>query len=103
MSYEEDNWDRLSPRFRDAHNRLRQARGLETIPPPKVDRYVAPQQRAVTAIDPNDPEVMREIRARAMALGIRGGDEGFTIKSGPVEHGPSGRQRDGRDEGFSIR
>jgi hypothetical protein len=28
------NWAKLSPKFRDAHNRLRQTRGQETLPPP---------------------------------------------------------------------
>src|SRR5271170_968654 len=27
-TYEEANWDKLSPKFRDAHNRLLQARGM---------------------------------------------------------------------------
>jgi hypothetical protein len=47
-------WATLSPRFRAAHNRLRQARGLPPIPEPKVDRY-KPPQGSVRPIDPADP------------------------------------------------
>jgi hypothetical protein len=36
------NWSRLSPAFRTAHNRLREVRGLPTIPLPDVDLYVQP-------------------------------------------------------------
>jgi hypothetical protein len=54
-TYEEANWDKLSPKFRAAHNRLRQARGLPPIPPPKVDNYKPPPDtgmiRELTAND----------------------------------------------------
>ena len=36
------NWPRLSPAFRTAHNRLREVKGLPTIPSPDVDLYVRP-------------------------------------------------------------
>jgi hypothetical protein len=39
-TYEEANWDRLSPTFREKHNRLREARGLPPIPPPEIDLHV---------------------------------------------------------------
>jgi hypothetical protein len=44
QTYEEANWPRLAPSFREAHNRHRQARGLPAIPPPAVDLYVAPKE-----------------------------------------------------------
>src|SRR4029077_9154851 len=43
-SYEEANWARLSPTFRTVHNRLRQLRGMPTIPPPEIDLYVPPER-----------------------------------------------------------
>jgi hypothetical protein len=102
-SYEEDRWPYLSPSRRDAVNRLRQARGQETIPPPKVDLYVAPPKRAITPVDMNDPGIIAEIRRHGSALGLGRGDEGFQIKSGPVEAAPRARGMDDRSEGFSIR
>src|ERR1700733_14522342 len=103
-SYEEDRWEYLSPRRRDAINRLRQARGQFTIPPPKVDRYTPPPPRPIVLADPNDPELIREIRARGMMLGLPDGDEGFELKPAPGFNLP---QRDAgldqRDEGFTIR
>lgn len=83
-TYEEDRWEYLSPRFREAHNTLRAARGLPPIPPPAVDRYVPPQRQTVTLADPDDPEIKAEIKANALQLfgpsGIRfgRGDEGFS-------------------------
>jgi hypothetical protein len=53
--FEASYWATLSPLFRAAHNRLRQARGLLPIPEPKVDRY-KPPQGSMRPIDPADPE-----------------------------------------------
>jgi len=50
-------WAKLSPLFRAAHNRLRRARGLPPIPPPKVDRY-KPPRGSVWPVDPADPEAV---------------------------------------------
>lgn len=80
MSYEEANWDKLSPRFREAHNRLLHARGLPTIPPPKVDNY-KPPPKIVRATDMRDPEVKAAIAGavaveRSAGMMLRGG-EGF--------------------------
>ena len=41
-SYEVQNWARLSPRFRDAHNRRRIAHGMEPLPQPEKDLYKPP-------------------------------------------------------------
>ena len=41
-SYEQKNWARLSPKFRDEHNRRRIANGLSPIPAPVVDLYIGP-------------------------------------------------------------
>ena len=49
-TYEEAKWAQLSPAFRAEHNRLRKARGLRPIPPPKVDRYAAPGLRAFVCL-----------------------------------------------------
>lgn len=61
-TYEEANWDKLSPASRDAHNRLRQARGLRPLRPPKVDNYKPPPLtglRVPTADD--EKEAMEEL------------------------------------------
>lgn len=78
-SYEEANWDRLSPVYREAHNRLRVARGQSPIPPPTVDRYVPPPP-SVRPFDPADREALAAARGfmGAPIMGPRGG-EGETI------------------------
>ena len=103
QSYEEARWPHLSPARRDAVNRLRQARGQETIPPPKVDLYTPRPTSKIVPIDPNDPELIREIRAAGMMLGLRG-DEGFEIRSAPGgDMAQRPRGFDAADEGFEIR
>lgn len=78
-TYEEANWAKLSPSFRKAHNRLRKAKGLETIPPPKVDLYVPPKLRKLAATEMNTPENKQAIREfLGTSMGPRGA-EGFTI------------------------
>jgi hypothetical protein len=56
-SYTPEQWARLSPAFRAAHNRLRAVRGLPPIPEPKVDRY-KPPRGGVRLFDPADPEAV---------------------------------------------
>lgn len=83
LSYEEANWAKLSPTFRLAHNRLRQAKGLPTIPPPVVDLYVKPKQPIIRPFDVSDKEVQVTIAnakffdSGGMIMG--GGNEGFSI------------------------
>lgn len=78
-SYEEANWAKLSPVFRAAHNRLRQARGLDTIPPPKVDLY-KPPSRVLRPFDPNDREFIAASREFLGGSLMMPGGEGFEIK-----------------------
>jgi hypothetical protein len=80
-SYEEARWEFLSPRFREAHNRLRQQRGLSPIPPPKIDRYVPPP-RTLGNWDPSNAEWRAALREYDPMLMFGGGAEGFEIKSG---------------------
>jgi hypothetical protein len=81
--YIKERWAHLSPRFRAAHNRYLQARGMETLPPPKVDLYVPPNVAVeVTAANhERSPEAVAAIR-QYMGGGIPGlrGSEGFTDK-----------------------
>lgn len=83
LSYEEANWAKLSPVFRQTHNRLRQAKGLPTIPPPAIDLYVAPRQPVIRPFDASDKEVAVAIaNARFFDGGgmlMGGGNEGFSI------------------------
>jgi hypothetical protein len=88
MSYESENWPRLSPAFREAHNRLRHAKGQSPIPPPVKDLYVAPPPRPmVQAVDASDPELQAEYRASTARFDavLRGGAEGFQINGSRVE------------------
>jgi hypothetical protein len=87
MSYETENWARLSPKRRDAYNRLRNARGLATLPPPAIDLYVAPPPRPLIAVDFADAELLAEQRAamNRFDTALREGAEGFAIKGGRVE------------------
>lgn len=78
-TYEEANWPKLSPKFRAAHNRLRQARGLPTIPPPAVDLYVAPPKPLIKPFDPSDREFVAATREFLGGTVMGGGEEGFSI------------------------
>lgn len=78
QTYEEANWHKLSPTFRDAHNKLRQARGLPTLPPPRIDMYVPPAA-VVRPFDPTDKEFVAATREFLGATMMGGGNEGFTI------------------------
>lgn len=85
MTYEEANWAKLSPKFREAHNRLRCARGMVPIPAPKKDLYVAPRGPAVKPYSFDDPEFIAEAR-RFMSGGggsMIPGSSGFTINKIP--------------------
>ena len=75
-SYEEANWAKLSPMFREAHNRLRVARGMSPIPPPKIDRWIPPKMRG-KPMDMSGKEftgAMREFMGGGL---MGGGGEGF--------------------------
>jgi hypothetical protein len=82
QTYEEANWAKLSPIFREQHNQLRVIRGLPPIPPPAIDLYKPPM---VKRADPKELEALdREAKAaQAQFLGQRRmmapGREGFTI------------------------
>lgn len=84
-TYEEANWARLSPTFRAAHNRLRQARGLPTLPPPAVDLYVAPQRPLIRTFDPTDKEFVAATREYLGSTLMGGGVEGFSINGKDVK------------------
>jgi hypothetical protein len=81
QSYEEANWAKLSPMFRETHNRLRALRGLSPIPPPAVDLY---KPQLVKRVDPAEVDrLAREARAAGMQfMGQRRmmmpGDEGYS-------------------------
>src|SRR5260370_42371228 len=79
MTYEEINWPKLSPAFREAHNRLRGMKGLPPIPPPKIDLYKAPAEPKIRPIDMKDPEVVGAIREGLGPVMMGGGLEGFSI------------------------
>jgi hypothetical protein len=66
QTYEEANWARLSPAFREAHNRHRQARGLPAIPPPPVDLYVPPKEPPRVRVQSADD--IRETQAAARSF-----------------------------------
>jgi hypothetical protein len=59
-NYEKAKWPYLSPRFRETHNRLREARGLPPIPAPAVDKYVSPPLPRLIepSYGPDSPEVL---------------------------------------------
>jgi hypothetical protein len=81
-TYEEARWPWLSPERRAAHNRLLQARGMPTIPPPRIDMYVPPRAPVIKPFDPNDKEFLEAIREadpRLPTMGGQRGEEGFTI------------------------
>lgn len=83
-TYEEAHWAKLSPMFRAAHNRLRQARGLPTIAPPVIDMYIAPQKPIIKPFNPNDPEFIAATREFFGGTLMGGGLEGFTINGEKV-------------------
>lgn len=79
LTYEEARWPYLSPLFRETHNRLRVARGLPPIPPPKVDLYVAPKAPLIKPFNPNDKEFVQATREFLGGTLMGGGKEGFMI------------------------
>jgi hypothetical protein len=78
LTYEEANWAKLSPTFRAAHNRLRQARGLSPLPPPAVDLYVAPPKPVIRPTDFSSPEFIGNAR-EFLGGTLTPGAEGFMI------------------------
>ena len=94
-SYEESHWAHLSPRFREAHNRLRATKGLPPIPDPKVDLYVPPPPRKVSQFDPSNTEfiaAVREFHGGAMP-GAWAQGEGFSINGQNVSFGLNDTER----------
>lgn len=85
LTYEEANWAKLSPQFRAAHNRLRQARGMQTLPPPAVDLYVPPKAPAIKPFDPADREFVSSVREFLGPTMMGGGLEGFTVNGKEVK------------------
>lgn len=41
--YEQANWAKLSPQFRDAHNRRRIVNGYSPLPEPRISLYTGPK------------------------------------------------------------
>jgi len=78
-TYEEAKWAELSPTYREAHNRLRRARGQQPIPPPEIDQYKPPPPQ-IRKFDPTDRDAVAAARGfmGAPIMGPRGG-EGETI------------------------
>lgn len=95
MSYEEANWAKLSPAFREAHNRLRAARGMPAIPPPKIDLYVPRRGPPPVPFDPSNREFIAAARefngGRIPFAGAQG--EGFTINGKEVSFGLNDAER----------
>jgi len=88
QSYEEANWAKLSPAFREAHNRLRQLRGLPPIPAPAIDLY---RPRAIRRASPEELEALNreQVAAKTQFLGrplMGGGREGFTMNGEPEKY-----------------
>lgn len=114
-SWEEARWATLSPAFREAHNRLRTARGQQPIPAPKIDLYVPPRGPKVTPFDPCDKEYIAEIRkfnggaipgawAQGEGFSINGKEVSFALNDAErvVEQKVRAKQRAMADEGFKI-
>lgn len=95
MTYEEANWATLSPGFRAAHNRLRQAKGLPTIPPPAIDLYVPRRAAPSKPFDPSNAEfvaAVREFHGGAIpGAGFQG--EGFAINGQQISFGLNDMER----------
>lgn len=82
--YVKENWAKLSPAFRNAHNRLRQRLGMETLPPPKIDLYVPPRGPAAKPFDPSSPDFVQVAREFVGPMFGPRGSEGFTINGKEV-------------------
>lgn len=115
LSWEESRWPTLSPKFRDAHNKLRVARGQQPIPPPKIDLYVPPRGPAPTPFDPSSKEFIAEMRAfhggaipgawaQGEGLTINGKEVSFALsdQERKIEKTVRAKQKQLADEGFKI-
>lgn len=78
MTYEEANWDKISPVAREVHNRWRVAHGLLVIPPPKIDLYVPPTATKIRPIE-NDQEYIGAVREGLGPRMMGPGEEGFKV------------------------
>jgi hypothetical protein len=79
------NWPKLSPKFREAHNRLRRMKGMSSIPEPRIDLYVPPRGPSAKPFDFNSPEFLGAAREFMGPRMMGGGPEGFTINGNPVK------------------
>lgn len=77
--YIEKNWAKMSPKFREAHNHLRRARGMSSIPEPLVDLYVPPRGPTAKPFDFSNPEFVGSARQFLGGKLMAPGEEGFTI------------------------
>jgi hypothetical protein len=86
-SYEEANWARLSPLRRDAHNRLRETKGLLPLPPPALDLYEAPKAtaRVPSAEDAREAQAAARSFLRSDGVPPLRGGEGFTVNGIPTK------------------
>jgi hypothetical protein len=79
-TYEEENWPKLSPAFREVHNKLRVMRGMSPIPAPKIDLYVPPPATPTPLpFDPADPEAIA-VELELCGLGDQTPDGGEIAK-----------------------
>lgn len=108
--YVEDNWAKLSPAFRAAHNRLRQKHGMETLPPPKIDLYVPSRGPAAKPFDFANKEFVASGREFLGPIFGPHGGEGFSINGDAVhdlrrtpKRPKRKSQQQAPSEGFTIR
>ena len=87
MTWEEVNWDHISPAAREVHNRVRQMKGYPPIPPPAVDLY-KPKPPQIRPIDIRDGEALAAVRQflGTPPMGMPRGAEGFTINGEDVDN-----------------
>ena len=115
QSWEEARWATLSPNFRNAHNRLRVARGQQPIPPPKIDLYVPPSGPKPTTFDPGDKEFIASVRqfnggripgawAQGDGFTINGRQVSFELNEAErkVERAVRAQQYADLDQGFKV-
>lgn len=75
--YVQKNWARLSPKFRHAHNRWRRAKGLGSIPDPKIDLWVPPRAEDSKPYDFDSADFkgnVREFLGPQLVMGVTASD-----------------------------